>query len=218
MQVERIITQPMLDLKISGITLLTEKEARSLPKNIRKIEHNWWTKSPYPHEYGDVNRAFYVDESGKINDEEVNHEYGVRPALKIYDLQCSGLCVQSQFRLAGFEWTIISEHRALCNSMIGINVFNRGPIDRPNIDNNYETSDIKAELEKWCDRRGLVFDVPPIRRIALDIDWVFDPGNDDWDNLPSTVNIPNYVTDDGVADYLTDKYGFNVNSYVIEEI
>lgn len=55
-------------------------------------------------------------------------------------------------------------------------------------------------------------------RKAIDIEWDID--EDSYDNevdLPSEVDIPWDVLDDDIDSYLTDKYGFCVCSYDIEE-
>jgi hypothetical protein len=50
-------------------------------------------------------------------------------------------------------------------------------------------------------------------RIATDIDWDYD--DDDEQDLPTEVEIPNDVEDDEIADYLSDEYGFCVRSFCI---
>ena len=56
---------------------------------------------------------------------------------------------------------------------------------------------------------------------AINIDWCLD--NDDYINLneqdilpPTEVDIPYGVEEDEVVDYLSDKYGYLVNSFEIE--
>ena len=56
---------------------------------------------------------------------------------------------------------------------------------------------------------------------AINIDWCLD--NDDYINLneqdmlpPTEVDIPYGVEEDDVVDYLSDEYGFLVNSFEIE--
>ena len=56
---------------------------------------------------------------------------------------------------------------------------------------------------------------------AVNIDWCLD--NDDYINLneqdillPTEVDIPYGVEEDEVADYLSDEYGYLVNSFEIE--
>lgn len=51
------------------------------------------------------------------------------------------------------------------------------------------------------------------RRTATDIDW--DSGNDT--DLPSEVEIPYDVYDDDIDDYLSERFDYTVNNYVIEE-
>ena len=56
---------------------------------------------------------------------------------------------------------------------------------------------------------------------AVNIDWCLD--NDDYINLneqdmlpPTEVDIPYGVDEDEVVDYLSDEYGYLVNSFEIE--
>lgn len=56
---------------------------------------------------------------------------------------------------------------------------------------------------------------------AINIDWCLD--NDDYINLneqdilpPTEVDIPDGVEEDDVVDYLSDEYGYLVNSFEIE--
>ena len=56
---------------------------------------------------------------------------------------------------------------------------------------------------------------------AVNIEWCLD--NDDYINLneqdillPTEVDIPYGVEEDEVADYLSDEYGYLVNSFEIE--
>lgn len=56
---------------------------------------------------------------------------------------------------------------------------------------------------------------------AINIDWCLD--NDDYINLneqdmlpPTEVDIPYGVEEDEVVDYLSDEYGYLVNSFEIE--
>ena len=56
---------------------------------------------------------------------------------------------------------------------------------------------------------------------AVNIDWCLD--NDDYNNLneqdilpPTEVDIPYGVEEDEVVDYLSDEYGYLVNSFEIE--
>ena len=53
-------------------------------------------------------------------------------------------------------------------------------------------------------------------RIANDIHW--DTDGEYFEELPLEVEIPEGVEDDEVADFLSDEYGFCVESFVIEEM
>ncbi len=53
------------------------------------------------------------------------------------------------------------------------------------------------------------------RRKATDISWCFDEQDDPC--LPKEVEIPYDIFDDDIADYLSDKYGYLVDDYDVEE-
>lgn len=53
------------------------------------------------------------------------------------------------------------------------------------------------------------------RRKATDISWCLDEQDDPC--LPKEVEIPYDIFDDDIADYLSDKYGYFVDDYDVEE-
>ena len=52
-------------------------------------------------------------------------------------------------------------------------------------------------------------------RKAVDIEWCYDEADDPC--LPKEVDIPCDVLDDDITDYLSDKYGFLVDNFDVEE-
>lgn len=54
------------------------------------------------------------------------------------------------------------------------------------------------------------------RAYAVDIKW--DTDGEDIEYLPERVSIPFFMDDDEIADYLSDKYGFCVFRFNIEQI
>ena len=53
------------------------------------------------------------------------------------------------------------------------------------------------------------------KRFASNISWDTESENVESNNLPSSVEIPECVDDNDIADYLSDVYGFTVMSFVI---
>lgn len=53
-------------------------------------------------------------------------------------------------------------------------------------------------------------------RYAVDIKWAIDD-NEELDDLPDTVEIPDYIFDDDIADWLSDIYGYCHDGFDIEE-
>ncbi len=135
-----------MDIKITGITLLTAEEAKDLPQKIRNINRNWWLCSPGSHDYF---ATCVSGGSGRVyaHGDYVNNLLGVRPAL-ILDPESSDLKIGDKFKLAEQNWTVISEKYALCDDVIGNSVFRKN-YNVPNA-NNYECSDIKKYIENWA--------------------------------------------------------------------
>lgn len=131
---------------IVGVTLLTVEEAKSLSIHQRHAKSNWWLRSP-----GDKNSLVLgvFGYTGVINDGGFNTfgYLGVRPALKISNLNSSNLGFGDSFEFAGYTWTVISNDKALCNTIIDYSAFREDW--RAKYANDYETSDVKKYLDKW---------------------------------------------------------------------
>lgn len=80
----------------------------------------------------------------------------------------------------------------------------------------YELLDVSAKLRIWGDDCTLEEKQPSLRR-AFAIEWAGDSEDEDLSFLPKAVLIPENIPDADVADYLSDRYGFLVLSYSIEE-
>ena len=86
-------------------------------------------------------------------------------------------------------------------------------------DNEKEAKELAESSENWtfCEENTALqegsteildeYDNIPPRRIKPDWD------NDGEDDLPKVVEIPGYVDDDDVADYISDIYGFLMFSW-----
>lgn len=48
---------------------------------------------------------------------------------------------------------------------------------------------------------------------AVNIVWDTDNDQKVFDNLPQVIEIPNYIEEDCVADYLSDEFGFCCKSF-----
>lgn len=55
-----------------------------------------------------------------------------------------------------------------------------------------------------------------LKTFAVDIEWDTDGEDADMIGLPSWVEIPSYVDEDDIADYLSDVFGFCVIGFEIE--
>jgi hypothetical protein len=132
--------------EIEGATLLTVEEAKELSKNISLAERNWWLRSPGGF---DDWAAFVFGDDGHVDDDGyfVYEEFGVRPALRISNLESSDLQVGDKFIFGGQSWTIISDDKALCDDVMGESVFCRDLCAKDA--NVYEASDVKKFVDDW---------------------------------------------------------------------
>ena len=131
------------DLDVLEATLLTKEEAEQLPKRLKEYDAWWWLKSPS--RYSDS--AIYVSASGGMSDGGVWYVGKVRPALKISNLESSGLKVGDKFEFGGQEFEIISDDKAFCLNDIGECAFRRDLRV-----NYYENSNIKDFVDEWFER------------------------------------------------------------------
>ena len=120
---------------------------------------SWWLNSPGAYD----DRAKYVDRDGNIDDygHLVNGHYGVRPALRIDNMDAYDLQNGDEIHAAGYPWLVIADDMLLCKETIGHTPFSYH-LDRiPNHpDNDYEQSDLLDYLKLWIKnirRKGVDF-------------------------------------------------------------
>ena len=175
MQAIRFIRKAV-SLNIVEVTLLSIEEAARVPEKLRAIGRWWWLRSPGMA----VARACYVGRDGSTspvgyyvgNSPYENEEgscIGVRPALVIGNLKALNFVMGEEIELAGHRWTIISGNMALCNDVIGEQEFRKylrtehdsfttkDGSSYPLVQlNKYEYSDVKAFLDEWAFKNGLL--------------------------------------------------------------
>lgn len=144
MKVNKMVTEKT-KLETTGATLLSIEEAgKYLSLEDREYLHGWWLRSPGDRPDG----ADYVEYEGELSENDVHTRGYVRPALKIKNLQSSGMLVGDRFEVGGYEFKIISENLAwMYRQHIYVCWFNTDKND-----NDYETSDIKNQVDEWYDR------------------------------------------------------------------
>lgn len=141
MQVEILVRKP-IELDIIGATLLSVDEAKTLlSERERACMTWWWLRSPG----GYQDYAAGVDDDGSVS----AHGYGVdaisigvRPALRIENLALANLKIGDELYFGSERFKIISDHLALCNSIVGYMRFDARS-------NNYEYSEIKKYVDNW---------------------------------------------------------------------
>ena len=99
-------------MKITGATLLSVGEAKQLNGDMLKASDNWWLRSAG---YSDYVAACVNGVSGLVNDDGlfVFFSFGVRPALKITNLESSIYQIGDTLSFGDHSFTVISEN-TLC--------------------------------------------------------------------------------------------------------
>lgn len=131
-----------MNIKIKGITLLSEEEYEACKVFIPKIPGFWWLRST---PVTDPCRADVVTDDGTLGYYCVDHDtIGVRPVL-IRDLD--KLPRGSKIEFAEHMWTVISADMMLCDDTIGNRPFNRDS----KAGNEFEYSSVRAFIEIWLE-------------------------------------------------------------------
>ena len=142
-KVEKLTTMPC-ELEITGATLLSVEEAKTLlTVEDRACGWWWWLRSPGYFEDSVVD----VDEDGLVHalgGTVRGYSVGVRPVLRIANLECSNLEIGDKFCFGNEYFKVISANLALCNSIVGYTRFDAKS-------NDYEDSEIKKYVDHWFD-------------------------------------------------------------------
>ena len=141
---------------IKGITLLSGKEYETSVGVIPMLGKRFWLQSPARFDYPNKKAASMsalvgvVGANNKISDSysKADTKQGVRPALLI-DNTLLNLSVNEKVVINELSYTVISNDKILCDSIIGNTAFNRSAAEEK--DCVFENSDIKEWLGKWLD-------------------------------------------------------------------
>lgn len=134
-------------LEIKEVTLLSIEEAKLAEENIPGIlastGETWWLRPSSDYDYNaahvDVDDTIYLD--GDL----VSYNFGVRPALRIDNLESNHLQIGDKIQIAHHSWTVISDDLVLCDEIITREPFNPAKTRG----NDYESSHIKEFVTKW---------------------------------------------------------------------
>lgn len=148
MNVEKyIISKEIIELEIDGITLLSKDEYLKFKDNIPAVNFWWWLRSPG---YGGCN-ASCVDYGGGVGgygSHVILSGGSVRPAL---NLKSNNLSISERFEFGGYDWTMIGDNIALCDTSICEMAFRKDYL--ANDATLYEQSDIKSYLYNWLKKQ-----------------------------------------------------------------
>lgn len=135
----------MAGYKDDMIFLLSNEEYERYKSMIPSVYCWWWLRSPGL--YSDY--AACVNDFGDVNyngDYVYNVISAIRPALRIGDLESSGLEVGKRFIKYEFPWVYLGDNIAIAEVPIEFYVFDYES-------NDYETSGIRQFLEDWLNNR-----------------------------------------------------------------
>ena len=136
-------------LEITGATLLSVEEAEQLNGDMLKASDNWWLGSRG--RYALTAACVYGDDGFVgISGYNVKLSFGVRPALKITNLESTNLGIGDTITFGDHGFTIISDRYALCNDIIGKCAFRKDW--RAEGANVYEESGVKKYVDDWFTR------------------------------------------------------------------
>ncbi len=140
-----------LELGVYNVELLSKEEAWYLPKRLFRKTEPWWLSSK-GYFNGEILAAF---KSGSLLSENVNTIKGIRPVLRLREDEEDPYCEGQTFDLAGHTFSVINDHSALCDDLIGYSVFrnNRNALDS----NEYSNSDVKKFIDEWCKENYIKF-------------------------------------------------------------
>ncbi|MBO4420575.1 MAG: hypothetical protein J5783_01985 [Lachnospiraceae bacterium] len=141
---------------IKGITLLSDKEYETSVGVIPMLGKRFWLQSPARFDYPNKKAASMsalvgvVGANNKISDSysKADTKQGVRPALLIDNSQLK-LRVNEKVVINELLYTVISDTKIVCDSIIGNTAFNSSAAEEK--DCVFENSDIKQWLGKWLD-------------------------------------------------------------------
>ncbi len=145
---------------IENATLLSTEEAAGIDKDFLKMEKEelsthkaWWLRSPYSdrNAFYDKVAACVLATSGDFYGcADVSHYLGVRPALKITNME--DLQIGDKVCFGDRTFTIVSDQYALCDDYIGWYRFHHGACSRDSeyaIADEYEHSDVRKMVDIW---------------------------------------------------------------------
>lgn len=148
MKVQKIIQMKQdVDLDIIGATLLSGEEYREVKDIIPKFHHPscWWLRKPF----GNWGVGFVNGMTGELctsgNVQPI--PWSVRPVLEISNIQDANLQPGDRIVWNDQSYTIINDHMALCDSVIGECAFRLNSKARDTFD--YRKSTVKKYVDDW---------------------------------------------------------------------
>ena len=145
MKVEKYVTKE-IEVDVREITLLSMEEYEAARAHIQPIDNWWWLRSPGYNRTAVRIVHEYYGTGNVIGIYCYANEVSVRPALRINPIP-ENLQIGDMFSFGGYDWMVIAETLALCNTEFCRRAFrkNRGAENA----NVYESSDIKPYLDNW---------------------------------------------------------------------
>ena len=155
------------DLQVIDVTLLSTDEAEMLPKDLRLCSASaWWLRSIGPHP-GWVTFVNGIDGHVDLTGTHADSLLGVRPVLKIGNMNSLGLGNGDRFVVNDITYTVISDYLAFCDDSIGRKVYNNCSVyDKFLKANVFSRSDLKHYIDCWAVEQGFI-DSSKVRNFSL---------------------------------------------------
>ena len=151
------------ELRVTECTLLSKEEAEQYLTQKQRHELTgpsgyWWLRSASD---ADLRKAYAVDSRGNISEMDVSFSFRIVPALRIENLEESGINVGDVIETDFDKWSVISKDLAVCVTSLGIHPapFNLEH-NKPDA-SDYEKSDIKKVVDTWAKNNGIEISEEP---------------------------------------------------------
>ncbi len=129
------------ELEIKDVSLLTVREAKKLPEEIRQYREPWWLRTA-GNSSDEVAFVHYDGFVNSIGDIVSCDYYAIRPAITIKNLESLNFEIGDTLMIQGKKYLYIGNNKALYNDELVCGKFDDKSSD-------YKKSKIKLALSKW---------------------------------------------------------------------
>ena len=158
MQVQKLVaTTTEQEVEVEDVLVLSKEEYEENEDIIPIHDDNWWLRTSYP--YASSSPMVYVAPCKKEGSNTPEGRsirctsIGISPALRIKNLEATGLERGDRIEIAGFKFTIINGIYAQCDEIVGYSFFRKNYKSYNAVD--WTVSDLRKWLYKWAESLGI---------------------------------------------------------------